>query len=208
MKKFWIIVLASILILTGCSQEDEKVNDNIIIENTSNKLSENEAVKYAKDIQKIMMETYKGINSLENFKFIFEDGKNGIDVTVESDWTTIRKPEENPILLGMKEEVEKLKDEKEKKMAEELVEGFLKEFEGEYQTTQRIEEKLILEKRDSKEGEYEVFYPEEINGKITLYPMKEYYDENFKEDFEQRKELGRTTLLERLGLEERDLYFK
>ncbi|HIS62738.1 MAG TPA: hypothetical protein IAC14_10960 [Candidatus Scybalomonas excrementigallinarum] len=204
MKKFWIIVLASILILTGCSQEDEKVNDNIIIENTSNKLSENEAVKYAKDIQKIMMETYKGINSLENFKFIFEDGKNGIDVTVESDWTTIRKPEENPILLGMKEEVEKLKDEKEKKMAEELVEGFLKEFEGEYQTTQRIEEKLILEKRDSKEGEYEVFYPEEINGKITLYPMKEYYDENFKEDFEQRKELGRTTLLERLGLEERD----
>lgn len=204
MKKFWIIVLASILILTGCSQEDEKVNDNIIIENTSNKLSENEAVKYAKDIQKIMMETYKGINSLENFKFIFEDGKNGIDVTVESDWTTIRKPEENPILLGMKEKVEKLKDEKEKKMAEELVEGFLKEFEGEYQTTQRIEEKLILEKRDSKEGEYEVFYPEEINGKITLYPMKEYYDENFKEDFEQRKELGRTTLLERLGLEERD----
>lgn len=204
MKKFWIIVLASILILTGCSQEDEKVNDNIIIENASNKLSENEAVKYAKDIQKIMMETYKGINSLENFKFIFEDGKNGIDVTVESDWTTIRKPEENPILLGMKEEVEKLKDEKEKKMAEELVEGFLKEFEGEYQTTQRIEEKLILEKRDSKEGEYEVFYPEEINGKITLYPMKEYYDENFKEDFEQRKELGRTTLLERLGLEERD----
>lgn len=204
MKKFWIIVLASILILIGCSQEDEKVNDNIIIENTSNKLSENEAVKYAKDIQKIMMETYKGINSLENFKFIFEDGKNGIDVTVESDWTTIRKPEENPILLGMKEEVEKLKDEKEKKMAEELVEGFLKEFEGEYQTTQRIEEKLILEKRDSKEGEYEVFYPEEINGKITLYPMKEYYDENFKEDFEQRKELGRTTLLERLGLEERD----
>ena len=63
---------------------------------------------------------------------------------------------------------------------------------------------MILEKRDSKEGEYEVFYPEEINGKITLYPMKEYYDENFKEDFEQRKELGRTTLLERLGLEERD----
>ena len=204
MKKFWIIVLASILILTGCSQEDEKVNDNIIIENTSNKLSENEAVKYAKDIQKIMVETYKGINSLENFKFIFEDGKNGIDITVESDWTTIRKPEENPILLGMKEEVEKLKDATKKKMAEDFIEDFRKEFEGEYQTTQRIEEKLILEKRDSKEGEYEVFYPEEINGKITLYPMKEYYDENFKEDFEQRKELGRTTLLERLGLEERD----
>ena len=203
MKKFWIIVLASILILTGCSQEDEKVNDNIIIENTSNKLSENEAVKYAKDIQKIMMETYKGINSLENFKFIFEDGKNGIDITVESDWTTIRKPEENPILLGMKEEVEKLKDATKKKMAEDFIEDFRKEFEGEYQTTQRIEEKLILEKRDSKEGEYEVFYPEEINGKITLYPMKEYYDENFKEDFEQRKELGRTTLLERLELEDK-----
>lgn len=203
MKKFWIIVLASVLILTGCSQEDKKVNDTTIVENTSNQLSEKEAVKYAKDIQKIMVETYKGINSLENFKFIFEDGKNGIDITVESDWTTIRKPEENPILLGMKEEVEKLKDASKKKMAEDFIEDFRKEFEGEYQTTQRIEEKLILEKRDSKEGEYEVFYPEEINGKITLYPMKEYYDENFKEDFEQRKELGRTTLLERLELEEK-----
>ena len=203
MKKFWIIVLASVLILTGCSQEDKKVNDNTIVENTSNQLSEKEAVKYAKDIQKIMVETYKGINSLENFKFIFEDGKNGIDITVESDWTTIRKPEENPILLGMKEEVEKLKDATKKKMAEDFIEDFRKEFEGEYQTTQRIEEKLILEKRDSKEGEYEVFYPEEINGKITLYPMKEYYDENFKEDFEQRKELGRTTLLERLELEDK-----
>lgn len=203
MKKFWIIVLASVLILTGCSQEDKKVNDTTIVENTSNQLSEKEAVKYAKDIQKIMVETYKGINSLENFKFIFEDGKNGIDITVESDWTTIRKPEENPILLGMKEEVEKLKDVTKKKMAEDFIEDFRKEFEGEYQTTQRIEEKLILEKRDSKEGEYEVFYPEEINGKITLYPMKEYYDENFKEDFEQRKELGRTTLLERLELEDK-----
>lgn len=203
MKKFWIIVLASVLILTGCSQEDKKVNDTTIVENTSNQLSEKEAVKYAKDIQKIMVETYKGINSLENFKFIFEDGKNGIDITVESDWTTIRKPEENPILLGMKEEVEKLKDASKKKMAEDFIEDFRKEFEGEYQTTQRIEEKLILEKRDSKEGEYEVFYPEEINGKITLYPMKEYYDENFKEDFEQRKELGRTTLLERLELEDK-----
>ena len=203
MKKFWIIVLASVLILTGCSQEDKKVNDTTIVENTSNQLSEKEAVKYAKDIQKIMVETYKGINSLENFKFIFEDGKNGIDITVESDWTTIRKPEENPILLGMKEEVEKLKDANKKKMAEDFIEDFRKEFEGEYQTTQRIEEKLILEKRDSKEGEYEVFYPEEINGKITLYPMKEYYDENFKEDFEQRKELGRTTLLERLELEDK-----
>ncbi|MBO8462401.1 MAG: hypothetical protein IAC13_00545 [Firmicutes bacterium] len=203
MKKFWIIVLASVLILTGCSQEDKKVNDTTIVENTSNQLSEKEAVKYAKDIQKIMVETYKGINSLENFKFIFEDGKNGIDITVESDWTTIRKPEENPILLGMKEEVEKLKDATKKKMAEDFIEDFRKEFEGEYQTTQRIEEKLILEKRDSKEGEYEVFYPEEINGKITLYPMKEYYDENFKEDFEQRKELGRTTLLERLELEDK-----
>ena len=203
MKKFWIIVLASVLILTGCSQEDKKVNDTTIVENTRNQLSEKEAVKYAKDIQKIMVETYKGINSLENFKFIFEDGKNGIDITVESDWTTIRKPEENPILLGMKEEVEKLKDASKKKMAEDFIEDFRKEFEGEYQTTQRIEEKLILEKRDSKEGEYEVFYPEEINGKITLYPMKEYYDENFKEDFEQRKELGRTTLLERLELEEK-----
>lgn len=203
MKKFWIIVLASVLILTGCSQEDKKVNDTTIVENTSNQLSEKEAVKYAKDIQKIMVETYKGINSLENFKFIFEDGKNGIDITVESDWTTIRKPEENPILLEMKEEVEKLKDATKKKMAEDFIEDFRKEFEGEYQTTQRIEEKLILEKRDSKEGEYEVFYPEEINGKITLYPMKEYYDENFKEDFEQRKELGRTTLLERLELEDK-----
>ena len=37
----------------------------------------------------------------------------------------------------------------------------------------------VASKRDSKEGEYEVFYPEEINGKITLYPMKVYYDENF-----------------------------
>ena len=190
MKKFWIIVLASVLILTGCSQEDKKVNDNTIVENTSNQLSEKEAVKYAKDIQKIMVETYKGINSLENFKFIFEDGKNGIDITVESDWTTIRKPEENPILLGMKEEVEKLKDASKKKMAEDFIEDFRKEFEGEYQTTQRIEEKLILEKRDSKEGEYEVFYPEEINGKITLYPMKEYYDENFKEDLNKEKSLA------------------
>ena len=204
MKKFGMIFLAITLMLTGCGKDNKKESNTIIIENTSNKLSQEQANKYAKSIQTIIVETYIGINSIENFKVIFEDEKDKIDkinVTVESDWTVIRKPEENPVILGMKEEIKALKNEKEKQLAEEIMEGFLKEFEAEYQKTQRIKEKLVLEKKASEKEEYEIFYPEIIDGKSTLYPMKEYYDKNFKEDVEQRKELGHNTLLERLSLE-------
>ena len=80
MKKFGMIFLAITLMLTGCGKDNKKESNTIIIENTSNKLSQEQANKYAKSIQTIIVETYIGINSIENFKVIFEDEKDKIKV--------------------------------------------------------------------------------------------------------------------------------
>ena len=209
MKKNWIIFLCicSILSLVGCGfSYNKNKTEDIIINNNSEKLTEKQAEKYAKTIQDITIETQKGIYLIEDFEITFQDGNGEIDVTVESDWTMTRKPEENPVLLGMEEEMEKLEDEQEKEVAQKVIEGFKKELEGDYQenkTKHKVEETLKLIQKDTEKGEYDIFYPEQVDGKITLYPMKEYYDQNYKQDPEQRKELGRKTLLERLEIEKR-----
>ena len=203
MDIFYVVVV--LLSLVGCaSSYNKNETEDIIVNNNSEKLTKKQAKKYAKTIQDIMIETQKGIYSIEDFELTFQDGDGEIDVTVESDWIMTRKPEENPVLLGMEEEMEKLEDEQEKEVAQKVIEGFKKELEGDYQenkTKHKVEETLKLIQKDTEKGEYDIFYPEQVDGKITLYPMKEYYDQNYKEDPEQRKELGRKTLLENLEIE-------
>ncbi len=201
MKKLLVICLCSILILVGCNNNsnENKTDDMIEIENNSTELTEEQAKESAKEIQAIMIETYQDIYSFENFKISFSDSDDIIDVNVEVDWIAIRKPEDNPIIQGMKEATKDITDPREKKKSEKIIEGFLKELVGEYKETERISTKLKIEKNGDNYG---IMYPEVKEGETTLYPMKEYYNENFKENVEQRKELGRKTLIERLESEQ------
>lgn len=182
----------------------ETSNDDIKIENNCKKLTTEKAREIAEEIREITTETQKDIYSLDNFFIKFEnekevEGKLMVDITAESDWTIIRKPEENPIIIGMREAQSSLKTEKEKEKAEVFISGFLAEMQEEYdKKTERIPEYLKI-RLDSESESYELLFPEVLNGETTLYSMKEYYDKNYKENRKEKIELGRNTLLEQMG---------
>ncbi len=127
-----------------------------------------------------------------------KEGKTVIDVTVEVDWTTIRKPEENPVIIGMNEVVESLKTEEEKKKAKVIISGFLAEMEGEYNITERLPHYFRVIFEDRSDLNYEIFCMQSIKEDTILYPMREYYEKNYKENREERIKLGRETLLENM----------
>lgn len=217
MKKFKILkILLACFCITfvciGCSNKKqdketdlpatttEEVDTDIDIVNECESLTPDKANAIVKEIREIMIDTQQVANRLENFSMKFEnekkeDGKIIIDITVEADWTTIRKPEDNPIIIGMNQVVEELKTEEEKEKAKVIISGFLAEMEPDYNKTERLPEYLKVRFENEEDSNYELLYPEVLDGKTTLYPMKEYYEENFKENREERIQLGRETLL-------------
>lgn len=216
MKKFNVLkillpCLCIAFVCIGCSNKKqdkeidlqtttEETDTDIEIVNECESLTPDKANAIAKEIREIMIDTQQVANRLENFSMKFEnekkeDGKIIIDITVEVDWTTIRKPEDNPIIIGMIQVVEELKTEEEKEKARVIISGFLAEMEPDYNKTERLPDYLKVRFEDETDLNYELLYPEVLDGKTTLYPMKEYYEENFKENREERIQLGRETLL-------------
>lgn len=188
--------------LVSLTSKEETDND-IKIENECENLTSGKANAIAKEIKEIMIETQKDINVLENFSVKFsnerpKEEKTVIDVTVEADWTTIRKPEDNPVIIGMNEVVESLKTEEEKKKAKVIISGFLAEMEGEYNKTERLPDYFRVTFKDKSDLNYEIFCMQSIKEDTILYPMREYYEKNYKENREERIKLGRETLLENM----------
>lgn len=202
-KKYKLLAVSICIILfcIGCS--NNKRNEDITIENKCENLTSEKANAIANEIREVMLKTWKEVNRIENFLFIYsnekqEDGKTIIDITVEADWTTFRKPEENPIIIGMNEVVEELKTQEEKEKAKTIISGFTSEMSTNYNETERLPTNLKVKYKIKDYIDYELFYPEVKDGITTLYPMEEYFDKNYKENAEERKKLGRETLLEEL----------
>jgi hypothetical protein len=176
-----------------------ETEDDIEIVNKCDSLTAEKANAIAKEIKEIIVDTQNGVYKIENFTMEFnnekiEDSNIIIDITAESDWTTIRKPEDYPVIMGMNEAVEELDTEEEKEKAKVIISGYVANMEAE-NTKERIPEYLKVKFENKDDMNYELLFPEVLDGKTTLYPMKEYFDEHYKENWEEKKELGRETLL-------------
>lgn len=217
-NKILILLLSMIILglyLGGCEVNNSKksiskeVEKDKIINNTKS-LTREEAKVILQDIKKLCEISFeKESYTLENFeiKFTNEKIKNNntvIDVNIGYDVTLIRHPLNSPLIKGMMQVLSELEDEKEKEIAQNTIDGYLKEMLPEYNLTERLnnEFKLELKKKNKNNLEYDLFYPEMIGGEVTMYPAEEYYIKNFKEDKSKREEMGIKIIKEELSRSE------
>ncbi len=165
--KYIIVFLCCVNICTGCSRNKTEVikknpettdvpekrtkfnSDGISIINKSNSLSDEDVKKFSKEIKDLFYKNWGNSNKIENFKMKFynereEDAKLKADVHVRCNWTNTQKPEERPFIIGMKQELEKLKGKKLKKTGKKIIHGFNLEYSGFYMVTEEYNEDLEI----------------------------------------------------------------
>lgn len=180
------------------NEQNKEEEPDIIIDFTCSILEEEVATKIGNEIKEIITSAQEGVYKLSDFTIAFSNQtKKGndllIDITVESDWKTIRRPEDSPIIIGMNHVVKELKTKEEIEVAKSMISGYIAEL-SPYNEIERIPEYFKVRFREGQSDKYELLYPE-VMGKTTLYPLKEYYYNHFKENREERIEMGRETLL-------------
>ena len=173
-------------------------NPDIISDFTCSALTDDMAVKLGNEVKEIMTDGQEGAYKLDNFTIAFsnqtkKDKDIFFDITVMADWKTIRKPEDSPVIIGMNEVVNELKTKEEIDKAKGIISGYIAEM-NPYNKLERLPDYFKVRFIKGNTNKYELLYPERI-GKTTLYPLKEYYNKNFKENREERMKLGRETLL-------------
>jgi lipoprotein len=173
-------------------------NPDIISDFTCSALTDDMAVKLGNEVKEIMTDGQEGAYKLDNFTIAFsnqtkKDKDIFIDITVMADWKTIRKPEDSPVIIGMNEAVKELKTKEEIDKANGIISGYIAEM-NPYNKMERLPDYFKVRFIKGNTNKYELLFPERI-GKTTLYPLKEYYNKNFKENREERMKLGRETLL-------------
>lgn len=173
-------------------------NPDIICDFTCSALTDDMAAKIGNEVKEIMIDGQEGAYKLDNFTIAFsnqtkKDKGIFIDITVMADWKTIRKPEDSPVIIGMNEVVKELKTKEEIDKAKGIISGYIAEM-NPYNKLERLPDYFKVRFIKGNTNKYELLFPERI-GKTTLYPLKEYYNKNFKENREERMKLGRETLL-------------
>ena len=214
-----LVVIVLTLTVTGCSKKkDDKSNekgenqgaqseaaDNIevVLKDDITVLSKDMANSISKEIKEIMTSTQEGVHRLENFTITFDrqtskDDGIYLDATVDVDWITLRKPEETPVIIGMNQALEELETEEEKKKAEEIISGFIVNMDA-VNTVERIPSYLKIRFDKEDQTKYELLVAETWDEEDSvLHPMKEYYEENYKENWDEKVKLGKDTLLENM----------
>lgn len=193
-----ISIFAVICFLVGCSLNTDIISEEKDIQiNSSNTLTEKEADKIASEIIQIMTEAKQGIYKMENFKFEFSDdtttdsGGSWI-VKVDSEWILIREPEEAPVIKGMEEAKEKLQSAEQKDKAQEIINGYLAEMRPFLNESEDMEWTLkIVQTTNDK---FDILYCLRKDGEENWMKLRDYCNEYWREDEEEKRELGINTI--------------
>ena len=121
----------------------------------------------------------------------------------------LRHEEQRKICLKEKvidEAKKNLKTEKEKSFAEECIQGYLTEMNATYQVTERYPTTVIVKfNTKDKPEDYELFYDLVSEGKSNLVPFRQYAMENWKENVQERRQMGKEVLLENVEIDMENL---
>ena len=182
--KFGIIIIMTVMCLAGCSKE------KAFVDSCDSEIAE--------QVTSIMQESQKGRYNLENCEvFVTEESKkDGYVVrrmTFQADWKRVREPIDDPLIRGMLQARDELESPGEKEAAGKIIDGYIVEMNSEPET-EKIETKFVAQ--ISLENEtWELFYPFVQEGKETLFPLREYAEENWFENAEKRMQEGRRRLI-------------
>ncbi|MCI9079625.1 MAG: hypothetical protein HFH68_12030 [Lachnospiraceae bacterium] len=203
--KYIIVFLFCVNICTGCSGNKTEVvkknpettdvpgkmtkfnSDGIFIINKSNSLSDGDVGKLSKEIKDLFYKNWGNSSKIENFTMKFynereEDGKLKADVRVKCNWTYTQKPEERPLIIGMKQELEKLKDKKLKKTGRKIIHGFNLEYSDFYMVTKKYNEDLEIHFNTNQVSDnYEILcykYKDENGSELCQFDKYQESDED------------------------------
>lgn len=204
------------LILTGCglvqagigqTEDNHKKSEGWRIQEDCTEITEGMAEEIYQKVLGLEQELYAGREAVENSRIVFLNEETaGAEITVravfETDLTGIRKPEDDPMIVGMCEARDTLATEQERKAAEEYIEGWLLELRPQYQKTERVPMDIMIKLAKENRKEYRLYYPLREASKETLVPLEQYALENWKEDEEAKRQMGRDRLLESVEIDE------
>lgn len=180
--------------------------DGISIINKSNSLNDTDVEKFSKEIRDLFYKNWGEANKIENFKMKFynereEDKKTKVDVHVWCDWTNTQKPEERPFIIGMKQELKKLKGKKLKKIGKKIIQGFNLEYSSFYMVTDKYNEDLEIHFKTNNPGDdYEILCYKNGN-ESGLLPFDK-YQESDTEMIEKGRKVFRQYLQDELQYKE------
>ena len=148
----------------------------------------------AEEIADWMSKAGEDSYELENFQFTFHKLNSAkentlIRVSVEADKTSLREPEDSPVIAGMKKAQSELTYEAERTYAQRMIDSMLAQLKQE--TKVRICEPAIFVSLDEK-GRYELMY-----GDANHTPLKEFFK---KEDVKQEELLGYLSVYQQAGI--------
>jgi len=185
------------------SEEDVALADGITIQKSSKWISNRLANKAFEDIREQIIASNEGVSRCENFTLVISSEKKKDDgliwekLWVYYDLIMVREPEENPFLLGMKEGRDSLSDADEIAYADEEIDGWYKELEGNYQ--QKNEEPNMWQQMwlayDPDGEDYTIYCESSVDGNYKLVILEEYMKEH-TEDYDLEKLRGKEYILE------------
>jgi len=190
-----------VILLTGCGPtkvKEDKPEAEQHQEKKPNELSEKDKNTITEDIKALFSETwdrqhYRIDNILVQFLNEQDEGeKTSIDANISYTMTLIRDPADSPLIKGMKEALAKTKPDDERKIAHDMIDGYLKEKEPEFNQEQQLSLPLKVAVTDNGNDdlEYQLLYPVVNGDEVTLHPAREYFSGNFKEDEAVQEKMG------------------
>lgn len=192
-------VLIGFAFYVGSSKKEPK----ILLSEECKDLEIKIANMIAEDIRDVILTSQAEIYKIDNFTFLFssKEEKNkdiSFCIAVTADWTMIRKPIDNPIIIGMYKAYNEFDNEKEKEIAHEIINGFLAEMKPDYMQSEIVTYEVVAMFDETDSMHYELYYPIVNGEEENLIPLKEYF---IVEDRSEKIELGKNTILEMVELE-------
>ncbi len=136
----------------------------------------------------IISEAEKVRYSLENWELVIDSiDETRADCTFYADWISTRRPEDDPMILGMYQAAEALDDRREKAYAEEIAQDWLVEMQS-WEEAERLDTRIVI--LPDEKGKWLLYYPYVMDGVETLMPLEEYARDHWTEDEEERRQMG------------------
>lgn len=202
MKKIKVIILVVciLIIMAGfvAYVELSKKAPKVLLSDECKDIEINMANKIAKDIQNVISTSQAGIYEIDNFMYFFDkeerkDESISFRINVTADWIMVRKPIDNPIIIGMYQACNEFDNEKEKNVAQDIIDGFLAEMQPEYKLLETVTYEVVVVLNETSSGHYELYYPIVKEQEETLILLNEYF---VVEDRNEKIELGKNTIFE------------
>lgn len=186
--------------------DDTVLDEGIDIQKSSKRISNSMANEVFEDVKKQISASHEAYGKCENYKFVIsserekKDGRIWEKLWIYYDLIPVRKPEEDPLIIGMREARDTLSDKKQIVRADQYIDDWLAELKG---NRQQQEEEPDMEYQVflawSPDGEnYTLYYDTQVDGHHMQIPFDEYLKQH-TEDYEREKEKGKAYLLEAIS---------